>query len=162
MTKKTSNLLIVAAAAFALASGMVAYKAKVDVRQQAEPPGDDKTSVIPEDAQHVTISQEGVKVVRDENETVTPDIPVPDLSRAPRYADWVTAESKNRVGTRVSALWASLKEDNLDFNNWLELGLQFSAVGDYEGARQAYEYAAALRPKNSWPTGISVSSTAIT
>jgi len=41
-------------------------------------------------------------------------------------------------------------EANLDsLQNWLQLGLLFKSAGDYEGARDIWEYASVIRPSNS-------------
>jgi tetratricopeptide (TPR) repeat protein len=85
----------------------------------------------------------------DESPTVTPTIPVPDLTREPVVGPFTSPSAKDRAMPIIKQLQAQLKEKSTDFTGWLELGLQFSTVGDYEGARQAYEYAAALRPTSS-------------
>ncbi|MDP3771781.1 MAG: hypothetical protein Q8Q94_00185 [bacterium] len=43
---------------------------------------------------------------------------------------------------------AAVKSDPNLFNIWIELGLLKKSIGDYEGARDAWEYAGAIRPKN--------------
>ncbi len=46
-----------------------------------------------------------------------------------------------------------LEEDNNNFNGWLMLGEAKMQVGDYEGARDAWEYLSEIRPKNSLSFG---------
>lgn len=43
-------------------------------------------------------------------------------------------------------------KENLDyFNGWVQLGLIKKVIGDYEGARDAWEYAGMIRPLSSTP-----------
>lgn len=44
-----------------------------------------------------------------------------------------------------------LRADQEDFTGWLFLGILKKGVGDYEGARDVWRYAAQLRPKSSPP-----------
>lgn len=42
----------------------------------------------------------------------------------------------------------SVKENPDSFSSWLQLGLLKKTIGDYEGARDAWEYASIIRPLN--------------
>ncbi len=44
---------------------------------------------------------------------------------------------------------AAVKSNPNLFNIWIELGLLKKSIGDYIGARDAWEYAGAIRPKNA-------------
>lgn len=43
----------------------------------------------------------------------------------------------------------TVKENPSFFNEWIQLGLMKKIIGDFEGARDAWEYASLIRPKNS-------------
>jgi cytochrome c-type biogenesis protein CcmH/NrfG len=49
----------------------------------------------------------------------------------------------------INALIATLQEDPNKFNEWIQLGLELKAIDDYAQARDVWEYASAIRPKNS-------------
>ena len=49
----------------------------------------------------------------------------------------------------ITKLTAALKKNSDLFGDWVELGLYRRLIGDYGGAAAAWEYAGAIRPKNS-------------
>lgn len=57
------------------------------------------------------------------------------------------------VAAQTRAYWenliAELQKNPYVFINWVDLGLQRFVAKDYEGAREAWEYANALAPENS-------------
>lgn len=68
----------------------------------------------------------------------------------------VPEEVKLFTGDQLAKLKASLeqqatlaKTSPLKFNNWIQIGLYKKTIGDFEGARDAWEYASVLQPKNS-------------
>ncbi|MFA5838323.1 MAG: hypothetical protein WC849_00015 [Candidatus Paceibacterota bacterium] len=69
--------------------------------------------------------------------------PIPNLNR--KIPD---TASENIKGNIIS-ISESLKTDSKSFDLWINLGLYRKLVGDYEGARQAWEYASILRPRFS-------------
>lgn len=52
---------------------------------------------------------------------------------------------------RFDEVASSLKKNNDDFNSWLFLGIIKKGVGDFEGARDVWTYAAQIRPNSSTP-----------
>ena len=48
----------------------------------------------------------------------------------------------------IKEITAKLKEDYDQLQEWLQLGLLRNLIGDYEGAKQAWEFAAVIRPKD--------------
>jgi tetratricopeptide (TPR) repeat protein len=73
---------------------------------------------------------------------------VPDLNRQVIFKADVPSETKKVIIDNIARLVANLKGDNTRFNDWLDLGIQYKIAGDYEGARDAWEYASALSPLN--------------
>ena len=76
-------------------------------------------------------------------------IPVPDLDRPVIFPGGYSAEKAEEVAGQISILTDAIKADNDLFNEWLDLGMLRKSIEDYEGARQAWEYASAIRPGNS-------------
>ncbi|MFA5841346.1 MAG: hypothetical protein WC835_00015 [Candidatus Paceibacterota bacterium] len=84
------------------------------------------------------------------SDEITPvNIAVPDLNRAITFTITLSDSEKEKIIARASELTGLLKKDANSLDNWLALGLLRKTIGDYEGARQAWEYASAIRPKNS-------------
>lgn len=88
--------------------------------------------------------------------TITP-IPVenpavgvkaPALNRQVVFKGDISLEAKSILANNIARLTASLKGDTTRFGDWLELGIQYKIAGDYEGAKEAWEYASALSPNN--------------
>lgn len=87
-----------------------------------------------------------------EDDTVkgVPGIPVPNLDRpivfsAGSFTDKVIQD----ITAQIKEATANLKQNSGLFNDWMDLGLARKSIGDYEGAREIWEYAGLLRPKNS-------------
>lgn len=86
-----------------------------------------------------------------------------ETPQGPRYSGRDPAEVRPRASeieglteSQKEALYSQLRAaartvaDNPDyFSGWIELGLLKKVIGDYEGARDAWEYAGAIRPENS-------------
>jgi len=56
--------------------------------------------------------------------------------------------TKNKAIMDIKEITAKLKEDYDQLQEWLQLGLLRNLIGDYEGAKQAWEFAAVIRPKD--------------
>ena len=73
----------------------------------------------------------------------------PDLARPVEFVGLFTPESKDKLTKQIKEISELLAQDSTLFNQWIDLALLWKTIGDYEGARQAWEYASAIRPKNS-------------
>lgn len=69
--------------------------------------------------------------------------PIPDLNRK------ISDGASENIKKNIISISDSLKADNRNFDLWINLGLYRKLAGDYEGAKQAWEYASILRPKFS-------------
>jgi len=75
--------------------------------------------------------------------------PIPDLDRQIMFGEGFSDEKKAIIIKDIKKLSEELKENSDLFNNWIALGLQRKEIDDYEGARQAWEYASMIRPADS-------------
>lgn len=82
-----------------------------------------------------------------ESPNVAPDHP--SLDRPITFPDGTSAESRLLLGNKLKELVATLKERPSNYDNWIDLGIYRKEIEDYEGARQAWEYATKLNPANS-------------
>ena len=57
--------------------------------------------------------------------------------------------AKKIAVAKIQDLSSQLKKDSDNLENWLVLGVYRKIIGDYEGAREVWEYASAIRPQNS-------------
>jgi len=105
----------------------------------------------PENVQTVITGTSGIvlEAVDDSSEQVISTAPIPNLDRLLVFKSPIPDEIRNKMEIDFSHLTLSLKKDPTRFNDWIDLGLIYSSVTDYEGARFAWEYASTLRPKNS-------------
>lgn len=78
--------------------------------------------------------------------------PAPALVRS---ADFNTAplapEIKKIVLANLASAISAIQKDSRGVDGWIGLGIQRKQLGDYEGARDAWEYAKALDPNNIVP-----------
>ncbi|MEK7556307.1 MAG: hypothetical protein AAB523_03435 [Patescibacteria group bacterium] len=81
----------------------------------------------------------------------TPNIPVPDLDRPIVFSSTMSPEAQAILKANIETVVSDLKKDSNQANKWLALGINRKIAGDIEGARLAWEYAAALQPLNSVP-----------
>ena len=107
---------------------------------------DDKT-IIDSVAVKTDSKDEKVPITRSVSAVIA--IPVPDLDRPIIFPDGYSAESAKEVTGQIAILIDFLKADSNRFNEWLDLGILRKSIEDYEGAREAWEYASAIRPQNS-------------
>lgn len=74
--------------------------------------------------------------------------PAPSLDRPIVYPADMPTQIKEDNQSKISAIIKNLKLNQDSFNDWIDLGLYRKLLGDYEGARQAWEYASLLRPQS--------------
>ena len=74
--------------------------------------------------------------------------PAPSLERSVDFKNTLAPEVKAIMVTRIEDSIKELKKDPLNVNEWIMLGVNRKSIGDYEGARDAWEYAKALAPSS--------------
>ncbi len=100
----------------------------------------------------VTLGEEAPTSQKPPAEKVTPAY----TGRDPEELRPVPEEVKLFTETQKQQLYATLltharavKADPGYFTGWIQLGLLKKTIGDFEGARDAWEYAGIIQPKNS-------------
>lgn len=76
---------------------------------------------------------------------------IPDLDREVKISAVLPEDSKKILENKIMEVSAVLKKDPSLSDYWLELGRLRSAIGDYEGAKLAWEYLTKIRPENFVP-----------
>ena len=76
-------------------------------------------------------------------------VKIPDLNRAVVIPADFLPDIRVSATAKIAKITTSLKENPANAALWAELGLQRNGIEDYEGARDAYEYALALLPSNA-------------
>lgn len=76
-------------------------------------------------------------------------VSAPDLDRSIQISDSISPAQKEEIASKINNTIALLKNNRTLLDGWLDLGLLRKLIGDYEGARAAWEYAGILAPKNS-------------
>lgn len=82
-----------------------------------------------------------------EGNTSTKTIAIPNLDRVV-FGDTVQADLRNQLTSQIKETSATLKNNTGYFDGWIMLGTLRKMAGDYEGARDAWEYASATNPSN--------------
>lgn len=77
--------------------------------------------------------------------------PAPSLDRPLSFSGDLSPEAKKIITDNTKRLIDILKGDSSQFNAWLDLGSYRKQTGDYEGAREVWEYAAILAPESHVP-----------
>lgn len=78
-------------------------------------------------------------------------IPAPNLDRPLTFSSNLPPEAKKIITDGIKRLTDTLKGDSSRFDAWLDLGSYRKQSGDYEGAREAWEYAGVLAPESYVP-----------
>ncbi len=73
---------------------------------------------------------------------------MPDLDRKIVVTENLSTEVRLRAINDIGATVAILKEDYDRREEWLNLGLVYKLIGDYEGAKQAWEFTTLIRPED--------------
>lgn len=74
--------------------------------------------------------------------------PIPDLDREIVFSGDFSEDARQMMTEEIETLSQNLKNDPTVFSDWLYLGLNRKAIGDYEGVKSAWEYAKLLSPTN--------------
>ena len=61
----------------------------------------------------------------------------------------MSEEAKRIATAKIQDLSSQLKKNSDNLENWLVLGVYRKMIGDYEGAREVWEYTSVIRPQNS-------------
>jgi len=77
------------------------------------------------------------------------NVPLPDLNKEIKITADMNEEAKRIATDKIQDLSSHLKKDNDNLENWLVLGVYRKTIGDYEGAKEVWEYASVIRPQNS-------------
>lgn len=89
-----------------------------------------------------------VKIDSTQNKTnVAVTAVAPNLDRIV-IADNIQGPLREQVSTQLKEVSDNLKIKNDSFDNWILLGSFRKIAGDYEGARDAWEYTSIIRPLN--------------
>lgn len=136
MNKKT--LGIIGLVVLAIIAGIFIYR---DIRS---PKDTTKGSISGID----TTGDSNVKVLQFSSTQLPP---TPSLVRPRDFDATLAPEVKTILVARLEKAIAAINKDPKHTENWIELGLQRKALGDYEGAREAWEYAKAIEPNNIVP-----------
>lgn len=86
----------------------------------------------------------------------TPSVKPPYQGRDPAEFRPVPSEVKSmsqdaldKIRTTLATDGRSVRENPDFFNGWINIGILKKIIGDYEGARDAWEYASIIRPANA-------------
>jgi len=101
----------------------------------------------------VKIDQATTTSVTNNTKAALPKIPLPNLDREVVMPGRFSAEEQKIFLDKINASISVLKKHHGSFADWINLGLRRKMIDDYEGARQAWEYASALSPINSLSFG---------
>lgn len=140
MTNK-KNLGIAGLIVLAIAAGVLIYRdtrvSKIEITSDngdilknygIEMTGDGKVEVVSMDEQKLP--------------------PAPPLVRSTDFSNTLTPEIKKIIISNLEKNIDAIKKNPNDIVSWIDLATQRKQLGDYEGAREALEYAKLLEPGN--------------
>lgn len=76
-------------------------------------------------------------------------MPTEELRPVPDEVKLFSESDKQEIYRSLQNFGKTVKETPDFFNGWIQLGLLKKTIGDFEGARDAWEYASLLRPENA-------------
>jgi tetratricopeptide (TPR) repeat protein len=74
--------------------------------------------------------------------------PASDLNRVVKFPPSFPVEAQQTWRNNLTQIQEGLKKSSRSYDLWLDLGIQWKMIGDYEGARLAWEYAARIQPES--------------
>ncbi|MBI4691897.1 MAG: hypothetical protein HY773_00400 [Candidatus Terrybacteria bacterium] len=75
----------------------------------------------------------------------------PNLDRPINMPSTMASDAQKIILEKIEKLSTELKQNPSIFDNWLLLGIYRKIIGDYEGARDCWEYAAVINPQSPTP-----------
>lgn len=138
--KKTR--IIIGLVLMSVLAGLLIYR---DMRNSSDETGNNATSTesIFKDTGIDMTGDGTIKLLPIDGATL-PKAPL--LNRGTDYKNTVAPEIKTIVLSQMDKVIGELKKDSTNVNDWVMLGVHRKTIGDYEGARDAWEYAKALAP----------------
>ncbi len=134
--------IIIGLVLVSILAGLLIYR---DTRNSKEEGGNNATST------GSTLGETGISMIGDGKVEIVPlserKLPkAPSLVRGTDYPSTVAPEVKTIVLSQMSKTIEQIRTNNQDVNAWVMLGVQRKTIGDYEGAREAWDYAKVLAP----------------
>lgn len=122
-----------------VAVGLFIYRDMRGTKESGE-----NTTATTTDISGISMTGDGkIEVVPMESRNLPP---APTLERSTDFKNTLAPQVKAIMLTRIEDNIKELKKDPLNVNEWIMLGVNRKSLGDYEGARDAWEYAKALAP----------------
>ena len=76
------------------------------------------------------------------------NVPLPDLNKEIKITAEMSDDAKKIATAKIQDLSNQLKKDSDNLENWLVLGVYRKTIGDYEGAKEVWEYVTVITPQN--------------
>lgn len=146
---KNKKKIIIFAAIFIIIAGVSGWFIYRDFRTPAIPPLEN-----PEVNQQPADDNGTTAIVPDNISSISPEEikkEMPNLDREIIVTASLDEETKNRAIKSIKEIVAQLKQDYDRREDWLNLGIWRKTIGDYEGARQVWEFIALIRPADAVP-----------
>jgi tetratricopeptide (TPR) repeat protein len=70
----------------------------------------------------------------------------PSLDHTVSYDPELPKDVRTKVGENIATLVTGLKQNGFDFNNWMDLAINYKVAGDYDAAQAIWEYVYAVVP----------------
>jgi len=120
---------------------------------------EEMATTTPSQSESPLVSFEGdenttIEIIEDEadlpTESEKPTIiePIPNLDREIVFSEIFSEQEQQILIDEIGVFVQELKNDPTSLENWLYLGLDRKIIGDYEGAKEAWEYAKLVSPDN--------------
>lgn len=74
--------------------------------------------------------------------------PAPDLNRKVNFPKNFSEDAQTIFSTKLSAAKSAISKEPYSYDWWIQVGQLWNMIGDYEGTRQAFEYAAKISPSD--------------
>ena len=71
---------------------------------------------------------------------IDPTVPAPSLDHVTKFDPSIPQTVRAQLSKNIDTLIGKLKQNGLDFNNWMDLALNYKVAGDYDAAQAIWEY----------------------
>lgn len=104
-------------------------------------------SVTPSDSSASSSFSVSILPITDSAPVPAP-VSAPSLARIVAFSTGLSPEARQILDGKIAKLRETLSKNPNDFSAWMNLALQYKAAGDFDEAREIWEYVSRVRPSD--------------
>lgn len=153
-SKLSLIITVIIVIALIIGSGVYIYWNSVVNENSSDNEISQEVNIIEEGDVSIEIDELGgsgvtIKQIPIETDNTAPTFSIPDIDRPLVFDSTIPKSAQKQIGDKIENLKKTIKDEPTRIDYWLDLGVQWNIIGDYEGAKIAWEYAVSMNPQDS-------------